>query len=97
MSKCAGCNKELTFVSVLSAMNPYSLKCGGCDERIKAKPAVVTILVVLIVAVSLAILALPFPGASTSKIVALLVLGAVFEFGFYLALKKGFIGSNLVP
>ncbi len=101
MSQCSSCKEDLSFKDVLYSSNPYSLKCGGCPDKIKPNPVIVTLLIILISIATLIILGfMPFieiPNLELSgfdQIVALCVLGLVFEAVFYVGLKSGAIGTN---
>lgn len=98
MAFCTNCSAEFTFTDVLKAFNPASIKCSGCSERIRSSYGTLVVAVVLFAALCLAFWSTPVAGSASgglAKIGFLAALGLAFEFGYFYALRKGFIKSNL--
>lgn len=93
MSQCSSCSTKFKFSDVLKGVNPSSIKCGGCDERVKSSYLALFIGVVLFSGFSFIILSLPF--FSTSKLVSFFILAFIFELAYFVLLKNGIIKSNL--
>lgn len=98
MAFCSNCNAKFTFTDVLKAFNTASIKCSGCSERIRSSYGSLVVAVVLFATLCLAFWSIPLADSASgglAKIGFLAVLGLAFEFGYFYALKKGLIKSNL--
>jgi len=89
-------------MDALKGFNPASIKCSGCNERIKSSYITLGITFVLYLILLAALWALPLPypeigaaNAGTLKLVALFVLGLIFEILYFKLLATGTIKSNL--
>lgn len=97
MSKCESCGTEFKFSDMLMAVNPASVKCSGCPERIKSSYGVLVVAVVMFLVLMAGILLMPLEGDNSGAVilVALGVLGFAFEYGYFYLLNKKIIKSNL--
>ena len=99
MSHCNQCETRFKFTDVLKATNPASVKCGGCDERIKSSYLVLVAVIIVFALIIIPLWSMDFNlGANGGmlKLVGLGVAGLVFEFGYFYLLAKGTIKSNLI-
>lgn len=78
-------------------MNPASVKCSGCAERIRSSYMVLFVAVVIFLALMAGIFSVPLQGESAgiTKLALLGVLGLIFEYGYFFMLNKKMIKSNL--
>lgn len=102
MSNCRHCGTPFKFSDALKGFNPASIKCSGCNERIKSSYVTLAITFMLYLAILAALWALPLSlqeigaaSAGTLKLIALCVFGLLFEFLYYKLLATGTIKSNL--
>ncbi len=100
MSHCNQCETRFKFTDVLKATNPASVKCGGCDERIKSSYLTLVAVLVLFALVIIPLWTMKLDLGGNEGIIKLMglgVVGLVFEFGYFYLLAKGTIKSNLTP
>ncbi len=98
MSHCNQCETRFKFTDVLKATNPASVKCSGCDERIKSSYLILMGVLVLFALVIIPLWTMKLDLGSDGGIIKLIGLGVVglaFEFGYFYLLSKGAIKSNL--
>lgn len=99
MGKCNECEAPFKFTDVLKGMNPASIKCSGCKNRIKS--SYLTLLFSLFIFfISIFILsAIPLNLGSNGgliKVGLIFLVAIAFEYGYFKALLSGKIKSNLV-
>lgn len=78
-------------------MHPASIKCRHCPQRVESSYLSLGIAVILFAVLCLAFWFSPFAGdgLSANWLIFLAVLGFTFEYGYFFALDRGIIKSNL--
>ena len=96
--KCPQCGTPLDFQTMVMALNPFSMPCGGCSQKIHSNRAVMAaVCLVLLVAVYAVWTGLEQLGLTFSHIAVLVFAGFLgLEYVLYLALDRGWLGSNLI-
>ncbi len=98
MAKCSECKTEFKFVDVLKATNPASVKCSGCENRCKSSYLILLPIFLVFVVLALGIWSAELANSASAgliKIGGLVGLALAFEYGYFLALNKSLIKSNL--
>ena len=98
MSSCPNCGTIFNFSDMLLTVNPARINCSGCTERISSSYFTLLVIFLVFLLVSAIILVIELPGEMSSglaKLVAIGVIGFIFEFGYFYILAKGVIKSNL--
>ena len=98
MSHCPNCGTKFSFMDMIKTLNPASVKCSGCDQRIQSSYLVLIAAILLFAVLTIAFWFSPWSGQELTGVpmlVFLAVLGFVFEYGYFFLLDKGIIKSNL--
>ena len=98
MGKCSECHTRFRFSDVLKAINPASIKCSGCSNRIESSYLTLLLFLTIFILFTFALLSLSLNNSSStalSKIIFLFVIAFKFEYAYFKFLSSGKIKSNL--
>ncbi|MGB1091982.1 MAG: hypothetical protein ACPGYX_07655, partial [Oceanobacter sp.] len=92
------CGTALDFQTLMLSLNPYTIRCDGCDEKIRPNPWLISVIVLVLFALTWFVwdeLAEQGIRYQTSLMV---IVGIIFgcEYLLYEALRQGWLASNLV-
>lgn len=98
MKHCPHCHHPLSFMAVIVAINPARIKCSKCKQvmHIHTPHAVVAFCLATLCAVGIIVL-MAWQGLGNIPLfLALGTVGLVLELGYFTAINKGLVKSNLV-
>ncbi|HEY7772881.1 MAG TPA: hypothetical protein VIC26_06855 [Marinagarivorans sp.] len=98
MRYCVNCHSPLTFVAVLSALNPARIRCTTCKHTAKVHTGYALCASALVLAVLLgATVVANYWGYGLATAIAIIIaFSALFECIYYWALQRGIIPSDLI-
>ncbi len=97
MASCTNCGTEFSFMAALKSFTPWSIKCSGCNERIRS--SILTFFIAFILFIAFIFLFVYLTNSELSRnqtYLSILVIGFLMEILWFLLLKTGVIKSNLV-
>ena len=97
MANCINCGTEFSFIAALQSLTPWSIKCLGCNERIRS--SILTFSITCMLYVAFCIFAFTYLSifnlSMGTAIIVVLVVGMAMEIVWFLLLKTGVVRSNL--